>query len=59
MKDGTRKKRVESGLEISQHPSHNSLGTQRFVESGVDSVSLGNEVIASEPKIGGPTPVDD
>ena len=50
--------RPESGLEVAQRPSHISLGTQRLVGAGVGNVSLGNEVISSEPIFGGPTPVD-
>ena len=53
------KKEPGNGHEISQHLSHISLGTQRLVGSGVGNVSLGNEVIPSEPIIGGPTPVDE
>ena len=56
MEDRRRKKKVESGLEVFRHPGHNSLGgAQRLVESGVGHVSLGNEVIPREPKIGVPT----
>lgn len=58
MEDGRGQKCSESGLEIFGHPGHISLGTQRLVEFGVGHVSLGNEVIPSEPKIGGPTPID-
>ena len=56
MEDRRRKKSVESGLEVFRDPGHNSLGAvQRLVEC---HVSLGNEVIPSEPKIGAPTLVD-
>ena len=58
MEDRRGKKRPESGLEISQHSGHDSLGTQSLVGSGVGTVSLGNEVIPSDPIIGGPTTVD-